>query len=76
MTDTEVRMAVLDEKIKQMEAAQGQLVGSINELARSVRQLEQALAAQKPWASLFQHLITAVLTGAATYIVAKGQHQQ
>jgi type IV secretory pathway VirB2 component (pilin) len=75
-TDTEIRMAVIDEKIRQMETAQTNLAASIAELARSVRALEHALAAQKPWAALFQHLITAVLTGVATYLVAKGQHQQ
>jgi|DEB19_MinimDraft_3_1074340.scaffolds.fasta_scaffold28984_2 hypothetical protein len=76
MTDSEIRIAVIDEKIKQIEAAQNNLARSIAELAKSVRALEQTMAAQKPWASLFQHLITAVLTGVATYIVAKGHHQQ
>jgi hypothetical protein len=76
MTDAEIRIAVIDEKIKQIETAQNNLARSIAELAKSVRALEQTVAAQKPWAALFQHLITAVLTGVATYIVAKGQHQQ
>jgi len=72
----EVKLAVLTQRVDQMTRDQQSLTDSIKELAKTVKQLEQAVALQKPWTNLVQHIITAVITGAAAFIWAKGQHQQ
>jgi|DEB19_MinimDraft_3_1074340.scaffolds.fasta_scaffold43312_1 MinD-like ATPase involved in chromosome partitioning or flagellar assembly len=75
-TNSEIKLALLEQRVGQMTRDQEALTQSIKELAGTVNKLEQTVALQKPWTNLVQHIITALVTGAAAFIWAKGQHQQ
>jgi hypothetical protein len=72
----ETQVAVLATKVEQLSVRLEECALTQKELVNQIQKLDQALAVQKPWTTLVQHIVTALVTGVAAIIWAKGQHNQ
>lgn len=71
MTTQEVEIAVLTERFDQLRADHRALAASIQSLSETVAKLDKTVAAQTPWAAMFERFVVALVTGAVTWFVAK-----
>lgn len=72
----EIQVAVLTTKVEQLTESLSEITDVNKALVIQMQGIQQALALQKPWTTLTQHIITAVLTGGAALFLANGHKAQ